>query len=307
VKVSSFFAKIKDPILVGPSLRFMGDIRATRLYPSPLPDLFKGEQLLLVGRYTGSGASAAVIEGKVEGQARKFSYDVSFPKEASEHEFIPRLWATRRVGYLLDEIRLRGENSELKDEVTELARQYGIVTPYTAYLIVEDEKRRDVPMTLQSLPELQQDAAARSAVGAAGSEMMLRRYGLAPVSQARSEQAFKTAMAPQSAISAGRSEARRGFAATAPTTGAAPAQQVDRVTQYTQQTQFVAGRSFYQNGTQWIDAGIQKLKDPKRVRIQFNSQEYFELIAKEPEARPWLALGQNVQFTLAGTVYEIYE
>jgi hypothetical protein len=69
----------------------------------------------------------------------------------------------------------------------------------------------------------------------------------------------------------------------------------------------VSGRSFYQNGAQWIDAGIQKLKDPKRLRIQFNSPEYFDLIAQKPEARSWLALGQNVQFTLNGTVYEIYE
>ena len=47
-----------------------------------------------------------------------------FPRNADDHEFIPRLWATRRVGYLLDEIRLHGENSELRDEVTDLARKY---------------------------------------------------------------------------------------------------------------------------------------------------------------------------------------
>jgi len=68
-----------------------------------------------------------------------------------------------------------------------------------------------------------------------------------------------------------------------------------------------AGRSFYQNGNQWIDATIQKLKDPKRVRVQLNSKEYFDLVAKKSEARPWLALGQNVQFVLNGTVYEIYD
>ena len=71
---------------------------------------------------------------------------MSFPEEASGNEFIPRLWATRRVGYLLDEIRLHGENAELRDEVTDLARKYSIVTPYTAYLILEDETQRNVPM-----------------------------------------------------------------------------------------------------------------------------------------------------------------
>ena len=139
VKVSNFFSKIKEPVLANPTLKFTGDIRATKLYPSPLPDLFKGEQLVLVGRYSGKGDSAVIVEGTVNGTARKFTYEVKFPGESDENEFIPRLWATRRVGYLLDEIRLHGENAELRDEVTELARKYGIVTPYTAYLILEDE------------------------------------------------------------------------------------------------------------------------------------------------------------------------
>src|SRR5262249_3534210 len=156
----SFFAKIKDPVLANPEIKFSGDIRATKLYPSPLPDLFKGEQLVLVGRYTGKGDSAITIEGTVNGSPKKFTYEATFSQE-TEHDFIPRLWATRRVGYLLDEIRLHGENSELRDEVSELARKYGIVTPYTAYLIMEDERGRDVPAPLRSLQSLEQDGAAR--------------------------------------------------------------------------------------------------------------------------------------------------
>src|SRR6185295_16447148 len=97
----------------------------------------------------------------VNGKTKRFSEDVNFSGGSSENDFIPKLWATRRVGYLLDEIRLHGENAELRDEVTELARKYGIVTPYTAYLIVEDEAKRKVPVTARSMPQLQEDGAAR--------------------------------------------------------------------------------------------------------------------------------------------------
>ena len=161
VKVSSFFAKIKEPVLANPTLKFTGDIRASKLYPSSLPDLFKGEQLVVAGRYTGKGSSAVIIEGMVNGATRKFTYEVKFPGESSDHEFIPRLWATRRVGNLLDEIRLHGENAELRDEVTELARKYGIVTPYTAYLIVEDEARRGVAVNTRSLQKMDKDTVVR--------------------------------------------------------------------------------------------------------------------------------------------------
>src|SRR5437660_8580722 len=159
VKVSNFFAKIKDPVLTNPTLSFTGDLRVTKLYPAPLPDLFRGEQLVLVGRYRGKGASEAVLEGWVNGTKKKFTYDVSFADETTEHDFIPRLWATRRVGYLLEEIRLHGENAEIKEEVTELARKYSIVTPYTAYIIIQDEARPGVPILSQTLPQLQEDAA----------------------------------------------------------------------------------------------------------------------------------------------------
>jgi hypothetical protein len=81
----------------------------------------------------------------------------------------------------------------------------------------------------------------------------------------------------------------------------------ERLVQYSQQTQFVAGKSFFQNDKQWIDSAVQKHASAKRVRVQFGSAEYFDLIAKQPKALPWLALGQNVQFVLDGTVYDIYE
>jgi ABC-type nitrate/sulfonate/bicarbonate transport system ATPase subunit len=81
----------------------------------------------------------------------------------------------------------------------------------------------------------------------------------------------------------------------------------ERLVEYSQQTQFVAGKSFFQNGQQWIDSAVQKQTKAKRVRIQFGSAEYFDLVAQKPKALPWLALGQNVQFVLDDTVYDIYE
>jgi Ca-activated chloride channel family protein len=319
VKVSNFFARIKDPVLTGPTLSLTGDIRVSRLYPSPLPDLFKGEQIVVAGRYTGQGPSAAVIEGSVNGVKRRFSYDVQFPGDSREHDFIPRLWATRRVGYLLEQIRLHGENAELKDEVTELARKYSIVTPYTAYLIIEDEARRGVPILSQSLPQLQQDTTVREATAMNYNRLMMERYGLGPVTRSRSELALKSANAPADAVSQGNQESLRGFVNGAVGSATPSAHvsvsgnpnggenQATRLAQYTQQARFVSGRSFYQNGNQWIDASVQKLKDAKRVRVQFNSKDYFELAEKKPQVLPWLALGQNVQFALNGTVYEVYD
>lgn len=312
VKVSSFFSKIKEPVMANPELKFSGDVRATKLYPTPLPDLFKGEQLVVVGRYSGHGSAAVTIQGKVNGETKKFSEDVKFPEESSDNSFIPKLWATRRVGYLLDEIRLHGENAELRDEVTDLARKYGIVTPYTAYLIVEDEARRKVPLAMQSMPSLSTDQEAQKYARQNWDSFKTETGGEKAVAAARFGGGLSMAGTSSSGLDAATKDANRavGIPGAVPAITAAPAPESNvRLAQYSNegQGQFVAGRNAFLNNNQWVDSLVQKNAKAKHIRIQFNSTEYFALAANEPKALPWLALGQNVQFVLNGSIYEIYE
>jgi Ca-activated chloride channel family protein len=327
VKVSSFYTKIKEPVLASPKVTFPEGAHVTKLYPSPLPDLFKGEQVVLVGRYANAADGAISIEGNVEGQTRKFAYDAKLPDKSAEHEFIPRLWATRRVGYLLDEIRLRGENKELKDEVSELARKYNIVTPYTAYLIIEDETRRNVPTVMRSLDQLNRTSGVNEFQG------QFYRFsndkdGGAAVAGARSAYDLKVAEAPTEAIRRGRSDSYglADAAVTAPSgslggrgpalarSGAysynapasMPVETAKRLSAFEEQSRFVQGRAFYRNGSKWIDSSAQNMKGGP-VRIKFDSPEYFDLMKKHPEAAGWLSLGTNLQLVLNNTFYEIYE
>ena len=121
------------------------------------------------------------------------------------------MWATRRVGYLLDETRLRGENSELRDEVTELARKYGIVTPYTAYLILEDETRREVPVSMRSLQNFERDGKARQQAAEAWNGFKNESSGEAAVADARYGMALKSANAPSAAAAGGEAAFRRRY------------------------------------------------------------------------------------------------
>jgi Ca-activated chloride channel family protein len=314
VKVSNFFSKIKEPVLANPTIKFTADVRVTKMYPAPLPDFFRGDQLVLVGRYSGHGDSAIVLEGTVNGATRKFTYEVNFPRNDDGHEFIPRLWATRRVGYLLDEIRLHGENAELRDEVTELARKFNIVTPYTAYLIVEDEDRRRVPLAMQSLPQLYSDKVARREAVDNWNSFKDERGGEKALAGARYGSVLKNADSPATATVNGALEANRalGFGGAGTAMPATPPAGTDdskaKLVNYSQQGQLVAGKNFFQNtSNQWVDSLAQKFPNAKHQRIQFNSAEYFTFAAKNPKALPWLALGQNVQFVLDGTLYDIYE
>src|SRR5206468_12487134 len=127
VKVSNFYTKIQSPVLTDVALAVAkssdADVRLEQVYPRQMPDLFKGQTLLAFGRYSGSGENRVNLTGTIDGERVSVSTIVDFPKQAEQHRFIPRLWATRRIGWLLDEIRLHGDSKELKDEVVHLARE----------------------------------------------------------------------------------------------------------------------------------------------------------------------------------------
>src|SRR5215469_4011396 len=138
-KVSGLYSKISNPVLTNLKLTATNDIKFSEVYPPELPDLFHGGQLVVLGRYSGKGPAAIKLSGQVGMESKEFVYELTFPdKTNDERGFVEHLWARRKVGYLLDQIRANGEKKELVQEVVTLAKKYGITTPYTSYLVVPD-------------------------------------------------------------------------------------------------------------------------------------------------------------------------
>lgn len=136
-RISIFYSKITSPVLAGLTLD-LGGLTVEDTYPNPLPDLFLGSQLVLVGRYRGAGRVTVTLRGTVNGEVRSYVYEgLDFAEEDTRRDFLPRLWATRKIGYLLTEIRLHSENKEVIDEIVALSLRYGIITPYTSFLVDE--------------------------------------------------------------------------------------------------------------------------------------------------------------------------
>ncbi len=135
-EVSAFYARISAPVLTDLDFDF-GSVTAEEIYPDPLPDLFAGTQLIVAGRYRGDGPARIVLSGQVNGERREYIYEGTFRASGGD-DFIPRLWAARKIGYLLTQIRLHGEREEWVEAVVDLSTRYGIITPYTSFLIEEN-------------------------------------------------------------------------------------------------------------------------------------------------------------------------
>lgn len=134
VKVAALYNRLSYPVLTNVQISY-DELSVFSVYPKKVPALFRGSQILLAGRYREGGTHTVSVNGTLNGQPMAYTCKAEFPKDsAPEHAFVATLWAARTIGFLLQEIRLKGENKELIEEVVRLSRKYGIVTEYTAFL-----------------------------------------------------------------------------------------------------------------------------------------------------------------------------
>jgi Ca-activated chloride channel family protein len=138
--VAAFYTKISRPVLSDLSVSF-GSITAAMTYPNVLPDLYKGSQLLLVGRYRGEGAAKSSLSGMLNGARKSYAFTASFPHDNRDNAFLPRLWASRRIDYLLSQMRMHGETQEGRQEVIRLSKRHHIATRYTSLVATAPRTR----------------------------------------------------------------------------------------------------------------------------------------------------------------------
>ncbi len=271
-EVSGFYAKVSSPVLVDLQATFSG-VKVDDLYPYPLPDLFAGSQLVVAGRYRSGGTAELRLTGQVDGQSRTSRYSGLTFVARGGNEFIPRLWAQRKIGYLLTQIRLKGANDELVQEVTALGTKFGIATPYTSFL-VEEPGLGGGPVPAQGFgAPTSPSGGGASPTQAPAVAQDVGRSGEAAVSKAQSEAAMReaesVAEAPSSAV-----------------------------------VRQVGDKTFALQGETWVDT-IFDAKKLKPEPIKFGSDRYFKLMTERPEIARYLALGEKVTVVIQGKAYAI--
>ncbi|MHC4252142.1 MAG: VWA domain-containing protein, partial [Planctomycetota bacterium] len=291
VAVSGFYDRIASPVLTDLRLDFGRSLQVTDVYPRELGDLFRGDDLVVYGRYRGTfGSHAITLKGRTERGERSYVFETGFPGEEPGNALVARLWAIRKIGYLLDDIRLNGETAEVKAEVVRLAREFGIMTPYTSMLVLEDEARpapTGGPRRRSGiLPEAAAEAPARpsvdtkkmrEAMDAAGGGGA--HSGKFAVGASRAADRLRKGDVGEKEMLEGLGERARG------------------------QVKHLEDKTFYLRDGIWWDSTVDT--DAERTKVKYLSAEYFELSRKSPEVGKYLALGERVVFVLDGKTYEI--
>ncbi len=267
VKVSKVFRGLSGPILADTRLRVLDRDknpargRVRELLPARPPDLFEGDQLVLLGQYLGQGHLTFELSGNFLGRRRTFRSRVDLSRATTRNAFVPRLWASRKIADLVDAIRASGADadraafgkgravdprfSELVEEIVKLSLEFGVLTEYTAFLAREgtDLGRRD---------EVMARAKANFQTRA-----VQTRSGLSSVNQEfnRQAQARQMVLNPTNAYYDAN---------------------MNRVA--VTSVQQVADRAFFRRGRQWVDSRLVESRARPAREIRFGSDEFWKLV-----------------------------
>lgn len=279
VKVGSFFDQVANPVLTDVALD-LAAFGAYDVYPKRLGDLFKGQQLVVLGRYRTPREGTVVLSGQVNGKKSVFEYRGEMVKSGAPYDFVPRLWAIRKVGYLLEAIRLHGEKAELTGEVVALGKKYGIVTPYTSYLVVEDTPPvQPAPITATT----PQPRSTMSGIGRSRGDVD---------SEPRPPPAEARRVVEKKAL-----ESAGGSAGVAASKAVRAMKDEEQVEPSGEAVRVASGRTFLLRGGRWVDAGADAA--PKQLAVRAFSDAWFALLKARPELKAALALSNRLVLVVA--------
>jgi Ca-activated chloride channel family protein len=252
--------------------------------------------MTIVGRYRGAADDVSItLSGEVRGERQTFVYDdFNFRERAGGEGFIGRLWATRRIGELLNTIRLNGENPELVDSIVSLSIRFGIITPYTSFLIEEDDILSQTGRAAAADEMMARAAEAAAQSSGAGAVNFADAAGSMAAAEAPMAQPTMMAVPMMTATPAGTMPPP----GTTPNTTAVPAAPVQNP------IQTVGGKTFILQDGVWTDTMFAP-DTMTTTQIEFLSDAYFDLLLSSPELADYLALGERVIVIWEDVAYEI--
>jgi Ca-activated chloride channel family protein len=307
--VSALYRKIGAPVMT--DIKVTVDVEdadedsspVSRIYPKGEFDLFAGDQVVLVGRYRKSGDAKVKLVGKIGGDEESFDFPAKLVDNSDDdtNAFVAKLWATRRVGEIIDEIDLKGRNEELVKELVALATEHGILTPYTSFLADETSNVRDVAENRgRVLREV---------------EALDESSGLYGFTQREEKLALQTASQAPAAAASGPSDSFRGsdegravlrrsgggfFGGNVRYYDAAGDKDVAAFN-----CRQIGRKTFFERGGRLVDSSVTEEQEKSCRKIERYSREYFDLIEKHGKhVAQYLALDQPIVINLGGETYE---
>lgn len=275
--VAKFYGKMTSPVATGLKLDLAGS-EMNRLYPRELPDLFAGGQLVAVGRYRASGDTTIRLSGTIGGKPQTYEFAGKLAAASTDetYGFVEKLWATRRVGEIINELDLRGKNQELIDELVRLATKHGILTQYTAFLADERTELSNFRENGKAASERIFEAKDGLATNSGGA------YGV-------NQRAAKAQLQSNAQVAG----------------GAQAWTDANGRVNYEAGCQVVGNRAMFMRQGRWVDPTVTAEETKAAEVVEQFTDRYFELARTNANLRRYLALPEGCTVRVDGKVYQV--
>lgn len=273
VKVARTFSRLDHPVLAEPTLKTIdanGKVvaRTVEVLPRRLNDLFQGDQVVVLGQYKGDADLQFELQGRTPAGQKRYVFTMPVSSATTKHAFVPRLWASRQIAFLVDELRQQGGDlgapfgtpqrdpftdprlRELRDEILRLSARFGVLGEYTAFLARQGSKLDDWNALSIACQNSLQGRAVVTRSGAAAINQGQNLWKQKAQTVANPRNLYVDQNLNQVALS-----------------------QVAR-----NQTLQVCDRAFFLRGNRWVDGNsvVNKRIQPDEV-VEFASARYFQL------------------------------
>lgn len=309
-KVGQVFRRLTGPVLASPSLTPNKAAIVQDMLPGDLPDIFEGDQLVVLGRYTDEDQNLIfTLAGESAEGERSFQMTFDPSRASVENAFVPRLWAQRRIAQLVDAVRQAGADGkgelsdELISEIVALSTRWGILTEYTSFLAIEAGIAIDNQMALRA------ETADREGATRLDSRM---REAAARQPAAPSRQSvlysLESAVDDRTGVGAVQQDAVNYQTMTAKSVAANRMQTAGGAQVILTGMRQVGDQTLFSRGGQWVDSSLLDAFEANNAdvdeTVEFASERYFELADELASERRQgvLALGRDVLLNRSGRV-----
>ena len=136
-RISSFYLTIRNPVLLESHISF-SPAAVSEIFPDSLPNLYKGSQMIVTGRYQHGNPAQITLRGNAFGRSISYTYDVQLTDSTiSNYQFLPKVWAKRKIESLMVHYFTMDPSSEnaiaLKNQIIAISRAYGVITQFTSF------------------------------------------------------------------------------------------------------------------------------------------------------------------------------
>jgi len=136
-RITDFYLRIRNPVLLSPTISFSPS-NVIEVYPSPLPNLYKGQQMIVSGRYLQAGPVTVTLSGYAFNQPVSYQYSFNRIDSAdSRYQFLTKIWAKQKIDYLLVLYYALNPTDPaaiaLKNQIIQISIAYGVLSPFTSF------------------------------------------------------------------------------------------------------------------------------------------------------------------------------